>query len=45
MPTSPESSLGPGKITARDLERLTIYDSTEGDGGTIPLTDLVNTTG
>jgi hypothetical protein len=45
MPASPESSLGPDKITSRDLERLTIYDNTEGDGGTVPLTDLVNMTG
>ena len=44
MPIGPESSFEEGKITARDLERLLVYDSTVGDGGTRPLTDLVNKT-
>ena len=45
MPTSPESSLGPDKITPRDQHRLLTFDSTAGDGMAVPVTELMNLAG
>jgi hypothetical protein len=30
------------RVTAIDLVRLSVFDSTEGDGMTAPLTDLID---
>ncbi len=40
LPGMPSASLGPGKLTAAATARLSAYDSTEGDGMPVPITEL-----
>ncbi|NIV57199.1 MAG: hypothetical protein GWN48_17385 [Actinobacteria bacterium] len=43
IPTAPNMSLGPDKITAQDEVRLGEFDHTAGaDGGLVPLTELID---
>jgi hypothetical protein len=44
LPGVPNASLGPGKYGADDSFRLSVYDSTVGEGDLVPLTDILDAT-
>jgi hypothetical protein len=44
LPGVPNASLSPGKYGADDSFRLSVYDSTVGEGDLVPLTDILDAT-